>query len=176
MMGLGCGECKQGCGRRLHGVASFLGLNTPSLRLRGSNATLSQSFNSNWDIPADRQPGSGMSVTAIKYGYRRFRGSVAVSAFPNSPSQATFEAPNSRSASMKSLTKALGVCRSSLIPQPDHAYGGRLKLDGKLAFKIKNFLDGLSKSSNALQCDQTKQMLASNKSPIVVKLMFAQHS
>jgi hypothetical protein len=63
-----------------------------------------------------------------------------------------------------------------LIPQPHHAYGGSLKLDGKLAFKIKNFLDGLSKNSNAPQCDQTKQMLASNKSPIVVKLVFAQNS
>ena len=44
----------QGAGRfgsRLHGVASFLGLNTPSLWLRGSNATLFQSFNTGRDIP-----------------------------------------------------------------------------------------------------------------------------
>jgi hypothetical protein len=58
-----------------------------------------------------RDWGSGMRVTAIRYGYRRFRDSVAVSAFPNSPSQTAFEAPNSRSALMKSLTKILGACR-----------------------------------------------------------------
>ena len=45
------GQRGRGCGSRLHGVASFLGLSTPSLRLRGSNATLIQSFNKYRDIP-----------------------------------------------------------------------------------------------------------------------------
>ncbi len=46
------------CGSRLHGVASFLGLNTPSLWLRRSNATLFQSFNTGRDIPWNFQPSS----------------------------------------------------------------------------------------------------------------------
>ncbi|WP_209015542.1 hypothetical protein, partial [Roseibium sp. RKSG952] len=65
-----------------------------------------------------------MSVTAIRYVQRRFRGSIGVSAIPTSPSQTAFEAPKSRSASMKSLTQALDACRSSLVPPPHRDYDG----------------------------------------------------
>ncbi|WP_162530153.1 DUF1963 domain-containing protein [Stappia sp. BW2] len=63
-----------------------------------------------------------------------------MSAFPTCPSQTAFEAPNSRSASMKSLTQALGACRSSLVLPPHRNYDGNRRSNGKSAFMIVRLL------------------------------------
>ncbi len=105
-----------GCGRRLHGVASFFASSTPSPRLSGSNATLIQRFNIPRDIPPrPGRPKAEQKASSFPSGKRSFnplRGGASAATRSGLRTvqavRAQFQSPQRRG---KRCNEAMCLCR-----------------------------------------------------------------